>query len=304
MELQPIIKKYWPWMLGGVAGLYLITRISGGSSGGTVTVGTDPATAQLAMQAEQLRQQNQLALMSVANTSAKQNNDAQVQNILAQGAMAGQLGAASAQLVTALNIPAITAINSANDLNKQAINTAGAIAIGGYTAQAVQMQAAADAAGSYAGSMAVMQLAVANATKSANDAIVGQQNALRPGAPAPDTSGQKWQAAASVLGAGIAAFSDENVKLNIQPATDDSVALISQLEFVSFDYDTSKIPAQPVDSFTVGVLAQQAREVKSHWVVEDKATGYLMLNLPAMMMDALHAVKQLAAEVAQLKAAQ
>lgn len=182
MDIKPVIKKYWPWMLGGVAGLYLITRMSGGAAtgGGVITGGTDAATMQLAMQAQQMQASNNLALASLASTTGKQNNDAQVQNILAQGAMAGQIGASAAGLITALNVPAITAINSANDLNKQAVNAAAAIAIGGYTSQAAQLQAAADAAGNYAGSMALMNVAVSNATKAANDAIVGQQNALRP----------------------------------------------------------------------------------------------------------------------------
>lgn len=97
---------------------------------------------------------------------------------------------------------------------------------------------------------------------------------------------------ASLVGVAV---SDRTTKKNIISAENrDSLAIVDGLHFKSFDY----LPEYGGSHMPIGVIAQ---DVPDDWTVRDSATDKLYLNDRVLLMDALHAVKQLAARVRQLE---
>lgn len=93
------------------------------------------------------------------------------------------------------------------------------------------------------------------------------------------------------------AVSDRNVKEDIHPVIRDSVGLIESLDFVSFKYIDSVSSGQ---RRPIGVIAQDAQKSYQDSVFE--IDGKMYMDERTMLYDALHAVKQLSAEVKRLKA--
>lgn len=168
-DVKDFVKQYWPYIVGGLVGIYLLLRFSGGSSSGGGSsdyAAFMQANAQASQQNAQLQAQ-QAALAAQAAQAAGElqlNRDALNAQIskdkatlalqqsavytegfnafqTSQAAMATAIGGSAAQVITALNQPAITAMQAAAVENAAALEAAGNVAVGSYSAQAA-MQAA------------------------------------------------------------------------------------------------------------------------------------------------------------------
>lgn len=170
-DAQDFIKKYWPYILGGVAGLYLLSRQTGGGQPQTVVLGgggmSDAAymaqaqiasiEAQSAIDRQMLQmQQTQLDREHTLNLSAleaqtRAASDANLTNYLAaQGAASQGVAQAASGVIAALTAPSIAAINSTAQENAYALQSAAAAAAAGYTAISNINLAASDVAGRFA----------------------------------------------------------------------------------------------------------------------------------------------------------
>jgi hypothetical protein len=160
-ETKEFLKKYWPYLLGGVIGLYIIMKYMGSGSSSTsaapaiASAGPDTSLqqaqlglaaqaqqAQINAQAAQLQAQvnaanGQLTLQSQALDVQNSANYAsafnQFQNT--QANMATAIGGAASQVVTALNQPAITALQAGAYENSAALQAAGNVAAQSFLAQ-------------------------------------------------------------------------------------------------------------------------------------------------------------------------
>lgn len=166
-DVKDFVKKYWPYILGGVVGLYLLLRYN---AGGSTSSGDGGYGAYLQTQA-QMAQQNaasQAAAQTAANQLALQNKaiDAQIaydnaalqvtrdanaatafnQFQTAQAAMAGAVGSSTAQLIDALNKPAMTAMEAGAYENAAALGAAGNVAANSFLAQGSIVSSAVGAA--------------------------------------------------------------------------------------------------------------------------------------------------------------
>lgn len=178
MEIPEPVKKYWPYALGGIVGLYLLTR---GSSAPAAT-GTDysaliasqnaaaASQGQLGLQSQTLQDQLQVQLAQIAgaqNIASTQadasttvagyqrdtalaataaaindsNNQAQVMFISAQAQLAGNAGTATAGIITALQQPTIAAINGATASDIATVQAAADAAKASYNASAATSMA-------------------------------------------------------------------------------------------------------------------------------------------------------------------
>lgn len=170
-DLQDFIKKYWPYILGGVAGLYLLSRQTGGGQPQTVVLGgggmSDAAhmaqaqiasiEAQSAIDRQMLQmQQTQLDREHTLNLSAleaqtRAASDANLTNYLAaQGAASQGVAQAASGVIASLTAPSIAAINATSAENAYALQSAAAAAAAGYGAIANINLAASDVAGRFA----------------------------------------------------------------------------------------------------------------------------------------------------------
>lgn len=105
--------------------------------------------------------------------------------------------------------------------------------------------------------------------------------------------------------------SDERLKANIAPTTQDSLAIINQLEFIKYNFKPIHYTKEDgsEDDFHIddehlhelGLRAQQAQAIDSELV--SSIGTYLQLNPTEVALLALHGVKQLLARVAALEAA-
>lgn len=93
--------------------------------------------------------------------------------------------------------------------------------------------------------------------------------------------------------------SDARLKDNIAPSTVDSAAEIGALDFVAFDYSDGAGLYQGTGRREVGVIAQQAETIRPAWVKE--VQGFKNLDQDALLMSALHAIKQLSDRVTALE---
>lgn len=168
-DIKGFVKQYWPYIVGGIVGIYILLRYSGGGSSGggnTDYAAFMQANAQASQQNAQLQaQQAALAAQQAQAAGELQlNRDALNAQILkdkatldlqksavytegfntfqtSQAAMATAIGTSSAAVITALNQPSITAMQAAAIENAAALEAAGNVAAGSYQAQAA-MQAA------------------------------------------------------------------------------------------------------------------------------------------------------------------
>lgn len=170
-DIQDFIKKYWPYILGGAAGLYLLSRQTGSRQPQAVVIGgggmSDAgymAQAQMAsieaqsavdrqmlqMQQTQFDREHTLNLSSLeAQTRAA--SDANLTNYLAaQGAASQGVAQAASGVIASLTAPSIAAINATTAENAYALQSASAAASAGYAAIAGINLAASEVAGRFA----------------------------------------------------------------------------------------------------------------------------------------------------------
>lgn len=91
--------------------------------------------------------------------------------------------------------------------------------------------------------------------------------------------------------------SDVRLKENIEPIKQDSLALIEQVDFKTYDFKTGL-------HVNAGLVAQEVEQFAPQWVVEKDTGEYedgRFLNTQEMLLSAMHAIQQLSAEVKALK---
>lgn len=179
MEMPEPVKKYWPYLLGGAVGLFLLLKSSSGnsSSGGSTDYASllaaqsaaSASQGQLGLQASALQDQTQVQLAQVAGQSAiattnanasltiagyqrdtalaataaavnDSNNAAQIGFISAQAQLAANAGQASAGIITALQAPDIVAINDATAYNIATVQSAAGASVAAYGSSAAIYQ--------------------------------------------------------------------------------------------------------------------------------------------------------------------
>lgn len=164
MDAKDAVKKYWPWMLGGVVGLYLLSRNSGSSSGGTVVMGYSDAAyaaqaqiaavnAQTQLQSEAAAREHALNLAAL-EAQTKTANDANLAAyIAAQGTAAQGVAAAASGVIGSLLAPSVAAINASAYENAAALQAGADAASAGYLAQASITNSSTQGASNFAQAM-------------------------------------------------------------------------------------------------------------------------------------------------------
>lgn len=136
MDIPEPVKKYWPYLLGGAVGIYVIAKMSGAGSASPSSVVLPGYDQNAALANSTLAAQSSLANATLAANTENANNLAQIEFLKTQGIVAGQLGTTASQMITALQMPTIAAINSGNVADAAALESAGNVAIAGFNAQA------------------------------------------------------------------------------------------------------------------------------------------------------------------------
>jgi len=297
MDIPEPVKKYWPYGVGAIVGVYILVKMSGGSSSGG---GSDLMAAQNAAAS----QNASLALASQAQT-AQQNlardklaGETFIASMTAQGNTAQQLGIASKDIITSLQAPTIAAINASTAENIKTAESSVNSAIASYAANVENTRTATASALGYAQAMGDATRSLTTAINSSNASISQFQSAIK--TPTPVAGSDYSGAVSGVVGLAGLALCDETTKENVTEAARDSLSEISQLDFVAFDYKPEFAAMSPADSFDVAIMAQQAQEINPTWVY--KQDGFLMLHLTSMLFSSLHAIKQLESKVAFLEA--
>lgn len=171
-DVKDFVKKYWPYILGGVVGLYLILRYSAGSSASSSGDNGYGAFLQAQSAAASQNAALQLQAKTAADANALNNKalDAQIafnteqlkvtnnKNYAdafnnfqtSQAAMAGAIGSSTAQVIDALNKPAITAMAAGAQENSAALEAAGNVAANSFLAQGSVVGSSAQTAGQMA----------------------------------------------------------------------------------------------------------------------------------------------------------
>lgn len=161
-ELTENVKKYWPYAVGGVIGLYLLAKMGGGGNAAPARVDTtyaqllagqaasSAANTQAQAQLEAVRAQvnmaeadsrRQFELKATELASARELNLASLEAAKvaqyanagvafqnAQAAMAQSVGSSTAEIIGALNQPAVAAISANAIENSNALQAAAGIA--------------------------------------------------------------------------------------------------------------------------------------------------------------------------------
>lgn len=164
------VKKYWPYLLGGAVGIFIIVKMNGSSSGGNYAADTNAAgqaNAVLGLQSQAL-----------ANQAAKDSMAGSIAFMAAQGEVAKGVGSAASGVITSLYGPSIAAINAGAAENAITINAAANLTAQGFAAQVGSLNAAAKAAEAYASSIALGQVAVGNAVQSSQNSLAQQSQGL------------------------------------------------------------------------------------------------------------------------------
>lgn len=186
-DIKGFAKKYWPYLLGGGVGIFLIMKMSGSKSQTVVMGGGDggaflAAQGQIANEGAAIAMQGQIAQMQIDaqarenqaaldfqasknlmdfdlglrkldNEQNQINANAMVQFQVAQAAMADSVSTGAAGVIGQLSAPTIAAINSAGLENVAAMNSAAMVAAAGYLAQSDMTAASSNMVGSVAGSL-------------------------------------------------------------------------------------------------------------------------------------------------------
>ncbi len=191
-ELIDAAKKYWPWALGAVAAIWALGKVGGNSSASGTSTASDYSNliaaqseaavqyAAIGMQQQQLQADNEYrsAQLFAEKEIAAQSNYNEF--IALQSAMAQSVGSSTAQVIGALNQPALQVLATASEENQAALYAASNVAVAEYQAIADINKSAADtvagvgyAAGSYADTAGPIMGAVANQTTGMDVANTG-----------------------------------------------------------------------------------------------------------------------------------
>ena len=159
MDAEDAIKKYWPWAVGAVVGVLLISRYMGGAgqSSGDSSLAAfyqSQAAAAAANQANsaamfQAQTQRDVAIANLDLEKTKVRAANETQYLAAQAQMALAIGQSAAGTVNALYQPTIAALNSAAYENAAALTAGATVAAAGMTAQAVATQTVGEALKGY-----------------------------------------------------------------------------------------------------------------------------------------------------------
>ena len=217
-DLKPMIKKYWPYVLGGVVGIYLIMKFS---SPKAVSQGGGGYSAFLNSQAQAGAMQSQNALQSQAlqaqidadeRKSAREfefttkrleleqtaiNAKAMNQFQLSQAAMAQSVSQGAAGVIGELSRPSIHAMNSAASENAAALQAAAMAAAGGYLAQSDMVSSMSGMVGDVSKSLGATNSALAAIAQSPRppslaDSMVQGASVIARGGPSGGFGGAMW----------------------------------------------------------------------------------------------------------------
>jgi len=155
-DAKELLKKYWPYIVGGIVGLYILLRYNGG---GSASSGSSDYAALLAAQSQAASQNAAIGAQAAQAAGTLQlNRDALNAQIAkdnatlelqkkavqaeafnnfqsSQAAMAKSIGESTAGLITALNAPSITAMAAGAQENAAALLAAGNVAASAFTTQ-------------------------------------------------------------------------------------------------------------------------------------------------------------------------
>lgn len=159
MDIGESIKSHWPYVVGGLVGVYIIYKYTGASSTTTATSsGVDPNMLAYAAQQNQLQAQSSLANQQMqlqanaqqaainlqnAQLQAQSNNATQRNEIAyntALGSTASSIGNSIASVIQAQSALPAAAINAAMAENQTALQTSAATAIAGINANSSNIQ--------------------------------------------------------------------------------------------------------------------------------------------------------------------
>lgn len=179
-NVKDILKKYWPYIVGGIVGLYLIMRYSGGSSssggsdyGAFLQAQTAAAAQNANLQAQSNAQSAQLQAQSAAQNAAlklqqdQQNNQmamAQSQLSLQQQALTGEMALQTAALADARAQAA-----DKNKLDTMALNNA--VVRDNNSLELQRMATQANAFNQFTTAQAAMAQSVGSSTAAVIDAL-------------------------------------------------------------------------------------------------------------------------------------
>lgn len=169
-NVKDILKKYWPYIVGGIVGLYLIMRYSGGgsASGGTSDYGaflqaqTAAATQNANLQAQSNAQNAALKLQQDQQNAQLAVQQSQIS--LQQQALTGQLAFQTAQLADAR-----AAAADKSKLDNMALNAA--VVKDNNTLELNRMATQANAFNQFTTAQAAMAQSVGSSTAAVIDAL-------------------------------------------------------------------------------------------------------------------------------------
>jgi len=96
--------------------------------------------------------------------------------------------------------------------------------------------------------------------------------------------------------------SDLRLKKDIEPTQEDSLGKIARIRFVRYRFrdDVTSIPIDDGHLHPIGLIAQEAEQIDPDWISNEGS--YKQPHQYALLMDAMHAVQQLADQVRVLTA--
>lgn len=156
-DVKGFVKQYWPYIVGGIVGLYLILKFAGGGSSSAsgdggygaflqaqTAAGAQNAALQMQMQAaadknalDSKALDAQIAINNATLQVQKEKNYADAFNAFqnSQAAMAQSIGSSTANVIDALNAPSIAAMQAGAVENAAALEAAGNVAAASYLTQ-------------------------------------------------------------------------------------------------------------------------------------------------------------------------
>jgi len=227
------IKKYWPWVAGGVVGLLLISKMRGGGTSDPLAaayaaqnanavqnaaigeqakqreqayqLNMTALTGQLSQQMAQIDAQKAVAMADIGRQSTADSlmiagqtqigsMNAQANYVLAQGQAGLAAAQGASQLVAQFQSPAIAALNASAMENMTAMQTAGQVAMAGFGAQAGMIQSTAGGAVGLGNALAQTNLASTAGIASMAGSLGAQMQGIGNMKP-PDQSAknEKWK---------------------------------------------------------------------------------------------------------------
>lgn len=208
-DIKGFVKQYWPYVLGGTVGLWLLLRSSGGQSDGGygqfIAANNQAALAsqQMGMQNAQLQAQIDAAerqsqreydfgLKQLDMQQQALHASAITAFVDAQSEMAASVSQGAAGVISALTGPSIAAINGAAVENAAAMDAAAMTAASGYLAQSQMVQGTSQMIGN-----------ISQALRANNDAVASLSNVQRRPSPFDQLIGIAGQAAQGYFSGGF-----------------------------------------------------------------------------------------------------